>query len=226
MEIAARYGIAVVEDAAQATGATIEGRPAGSWGHVGSLSFGGSKLLTAGRGGALLIHQPDVLQRAKLFLSRGIQQWAALSELQALALLPQLAKLPQSNAIRLRQVQYLGSSIADVPGIRLLENAVACAPAYYKVGFRFDPAQFGVNRELFVKALRAEGIAFDTGFRALQRGRSPSRFQVAGTLAEANRADQDVVVLHHPVLLAGNEAVEQVAGAIRKTYRNADRLRE
>src|SRR5262249_24593127 len=54
MGIAGRHSLYVVEDAAQAAGAIIQGKPAGAWGDVGILSFGGSKLLTAGRGGALL----------------------------------------------------------------------------------------------------------------------------------------------------------------------------
>src|SRR5262249_38150675 len=54
MEIARAAGVGVVEDAAQAVGAAVEGRSAGAWGDVGVLSFGGSKLLTAGRGGAIL----------------------------------------------------------------------------------------------------------------------------------------------------------------------------
>src|SRR5262249_27521235 len=60
MEVAAARGVAVVEDAAQAPGAEVQGRKAGTWGDAGVLSFGGSKLLTAGRGGALLTRRADV----------------------------------------------------------------------------------------------------------------------------------------------------------------------
>src|SRR5262245_33903119 len=49
-QIADANGIAIVEDACQVPGATIAGKPAGFWGDCGAFSFGGSKLLTAGRG--------------------------------------------------------------------------------------------------------------------------------------------------------------------------------
>src|SRR5262249_38185003 len=88
MEIARRRGLAVIEDAAQMPGAMVQGRKAGTWGDVGILSFGGSKLLTAGRGGAILTPHAQMQQRAKLVQHRG--NWVCpMSELQAAVLLPQ-----------------------------------------------------------------------------------------------------------------------------------------
>ncbi len=223
--IADHHRVAVIEDAAQASGALVEGKKAGSWGDAGILSFGGSKLLSAGRGGALLIQRPDVWQRAKVWLSRGVQQWAALSELQAAVLLPQLAKLPDCTAHRRGQVQLLEQLLHDVPGLRFFANLLPNSQAaYYKLGAFLDQKNFGVSRDLFVKALRAEGVAFDEGFRALHIGRGPNRFRQAGSLMHAQQAHHEVVVLHHPVLSLGPEQMEKVALAVRKIYRNAHRL--
>jgi hypothetical protein len=74
--------------------------------------------------------------------------------------------------------------------------------------------------------MRAEGVAFDAGFRALHVGRGPKRYKAAALLKQAEIAGRSVVVLHHPVLSLGRAAIEQVAAAVRKTYRNATRLRE
>lgn len=225
-EIAGRHSIAVVEDAAQASGATVEGRPAGTWGDVGVLSFGGSKLLTAGRGGAVLTHHADIFQRARLALGRGVQQWAALSELQAAVLIPQVRKLPEMTAIRHERVRQLLDAIRDVPGLRPFgPDPPDSRPAYYKLGFFLDEAAFGLPRDQLLKALRAEGIAFDPGFRALHVGRAPARYRAAGLLPNAESAGRTVVGLHHPVLALGPAEIDQVASAIRKTYRNAARLR-
>jgi dTDP-4-amino-4,6-dideoxygalactose transaminase len=95
-------------------------------------------------------------------------------------------------------------------------------PAFYKLGFQYDPIAFGLPRELFVKALRAEGIAFDAGFKALHIGRSPSRFRAVGSLPNATAAHERCVMLHHPVLALSRVDVEQVADAIAKVYRDRD----
>src|SRR5215831_17047378 len=108
MEACSARGVAVVEDAAQCPGASVQGRPAGAWGDVGVLSFGGSKLLSAGRGGALLTRHADVHQRARLFLHRG-NLVCPLSELQAAVLLPQLAKLDERNGQRAASVGRLAA---------------------------------------------------------------------------------------------------------------------
>jgi dTDP-4-amino-4,6-dideoxygalactose transaminase len=226
MELAERHGVAVIEDAAQAPGARVQGRSVGTWGDVGVLSFGGSKLLTAGRGGALLTRRADVAQRARLWLQRG-NHLCPLSELQAAVLEPQLDRLAERNAQRLRNVRLLSEHLRGVPGLRPFHNRTMenSEPGYYKMGFQFDAQAFGLDRPRFVAAARAEGIALDEGFRALHIGRSPSRWRGVGSLVESERAHQGTVVLHHPVLLGTPEDIEQVARAILKIHAHADRLR-
>jgi dTDP-4-amino-4,6-dideoxygalactose transaminase len=223
--LAQSHNLRVIEDAAQAAGAIIEGKRAGSWGDISILSFGGSKLLSAGRGGALLTPHKELQQRMRLLLRRGYQQWAALSELQAAALMPQLAKLDGRNAIRQVNVDRLKALLTDLPGWRYFENSLAEShPAYYKLGVQFDAKEFGLSRERFVQVIRAEGIAFDAGFRSVHVGRSAGRFRAASELKEAECAHHGAVVLHHPVLLGAEADIAQVAQAVRKIYANADRL--
>lgn len=226
MDIAGRQGVAVLEDAAQAPGARVQGREAGTWGDVGVLSFGGSKLLTAGRGGALLTNRADVAQRARLWLQRG-NHVCPLSELQAAVLGPQLDRLAERHARRLRAVRLLQEQLCGVPGLRPFRNRAweVSEPAYYKFGFQFDAECFGLDRERFVAAMRAEGIAVDAGFRALQVGRSPTRWRSASPLPEAERAHQGAVVLHHPILLGEDSDLDQVARAAAKIHTHAERLR-
>ena len=220
MEIARTHSSGVVEDASQASGGTVQGKPAGTWGDIGVLSFGGSKLLTAGRGGALLFSNPQLYQRAKVFLHRGLQQWAPLSELQAAALRPQLRKLEHATRARLERVQELLIALASTPGLTAFSNSCPdSTPAFYKLGFQYDPACFGLFRELFVNALRAEGIAFDAGFKALHVGRSSSRFRAPGPLVHAEEAHERCVTLYHPVLSLSHEPVQHVAEAVAKVYR-------
>jgi dTDP-4-amino-4,6-dideoxygalactose transaminase len=222
-ELCRERGVGVVEDAAQAPGAAVQGKPAGTWGDLGTLSFGGSKLLAAGRGGAVLTADPLLHQRAKAVLHRGRQQWAALSELQAAALRPQLRKLPDATAVRADRVRELVAHLA-VPGLVPFPVPPDSAPAYYKLGFRHDPGAFGLSRDLFVKALRAEGVALDAGFAALHVGRSPSRFRAAGDLHHAAAAHAGCVVLHHPVLGLSRADARQVADAAGKVYRYRGRF--
>lgn len=221
--------IVIIEDAAQAPGATLAGRPVGSTGDIGILSFGGSKLLTAGRGGALLFHDQRLYQRARQYLTRGSQHWGVLSELQAAVLIPQLETLDRDTWTRLTSANQLCESL--LPELRdvmrpLYIEGPDQVPAFYKLGFQYDGDANGLSRDQFVIAVQAEGIALGAGFRALHVGRSPSRFRSIGTLDQATRAHHQCVVLHHPVLLRPREDLERVAQAIKKVYRNADQIRE
>ncbi len=226
MEIAGANSLRVIEDAAQMPGATIQGRKAGTWGDVGILSFGGSKLLTAGRGGAFLTRHADVFQRARLWLHRG-NHVCPLSELQAAVLLPQVDKLDHRNRQRTANVRLLSDHLQalGIPLRRFVNRCSDCEPGYYKLGFQYDSAGFkGLSRERFVAAMRAEGIALDEGFHALHVGRSPSRFRQIGDVSEAGKAHESTVILHHPILLGAESDFDEVVRAVSKIHFHAEQL--
>lgn len=65
LAVALEFGLVVVEDAAEALGSTLGGRPCGSLGRIAALSFNGNKILTTGGGGAIVTDDPDLAARAK-----------------------------------------------------------------------------------------------------------------------------------------------------------------
>jgi dTDP-4-amino-4,6-dideoxygalactose transaminase len=69
--IAQRHGLALIEDAAQALGSSYHGRPLGSIGQLGALSFHETKNVISGEGGALLINDPKYLERAEIIREKG-----------------------------------------------------------------------------------------------------------------------------------------------------------
>lgn len=71
MEIARRRGLKVVEDAAQGFMSTYRGRALGSIGHLGAYSFHETKNVISGEGGALLVNDPDLAQRAEIIREKG-----------------------------------------------------------------------------------------------------------------------------------------------------------
>ena len=191
-ETADRAGLSIVEDACQVPGAIVQGRPAGAWGDVGVLSFGGSKLLTAGRGGALVTSRDDIIQRIKVFSQRGNEAFP-LSELQAAVLVPQLPKLAAANERRLASVQRLLAQTGDLPGLLPLAipEAAYGIPAFYKVPWLLvgndnacDSPGFEQLRRRFIAAIQAEGVAMDEGFRGFAR-RTSNRCRVVGELPQA-----------------------------------------
>ncbi|MBV5304466.1 MAG: dTDP-4-amino-4,6-dideoxygalactose transaminase [Chlorobium sp.] len=71
MDIARRHNLLVIEDAAQGVMASYKGRALGSIGHLGTLSFHETKNITSGEGGALLVNDPKLVERAEIIREKG-----------------------------------------------------------------------------------------------------------------------------------------------------------
>jgi dTDP-4-amino-4,6-dideoxygalactose transaminase len=72
--IASEYGIPVIEDAAEALGSRYVGKPLGSFGKIGILSFNGNKIITTSGGGALLSDDPELVQKARFLATQARDQ--------------------------------------------------------------------------------------------------------------------------------------------------------
>ncbi len=71
MEIANRHNLLLVEDAAQALGSTYKERPAGSLAHMAAFSFHETKNIVSGEGGALVVNNPNLIERAEIIREKG-----------------------------------------------------------------------------------------------------------------------------------------------------------
>ena len=224
-QIADAYKIAIVEDACQNPGAMLFGRRAGTWGDVGVLSFGGSKLLTSGRGGAILTTRPEIAERIKRHALRGNDAYP-LSEIQAAIVRPQIDELDSLNQRRRNAVSRLETLLRSVEGLTALQLPTdEIHPAYYKVGFRYQTDAFGgLPRDRFVEALRTEGVAMDPGFRSNHLIHGSRRFRAADELHQATLADTEMIGLHHPVLLESEPAINEVVAAIQKIRQHSGEI--
>ncbi|QDV68179.1 L-glutamine:scyllo-inosose aminotransferase [Rosistilla carotiformis] len=205
--IADTHRIALIEDACQVHGASLAGRPAGSWGDVGILSFGGSKLMTSGSGGAMLMSDDRIAQRATLAAERP-SPVAPLCGLQAAALLPQLSTLPAWNAQRRVAVGRLKDRLRPSRLWRFAEETPGEAETtYFKVAWFLPPA---VDREAVIAAGLAAGIPLGPGFNGFLR-RARRRYRTLGELRESGICGERSVVMDHRVLLANAEVIDCVA---------------
>jgi len=125
MDIAARHGLAVIEDACQAHGATYAGKAAGSFG-TGCFSFYATKNMTTAEGGMITTNDEAIADRARLLRNHGMRQRYyheelgynfRMTDLQAAIGLVQLRKLPDFNAARIRHAALLSERLADMVAV-------------------------------------------------------------------------------------------------------------
>jgi dTDP-4-amino-4,6-dideoxygalactose transaminase len=179
--LADRHGLRLIEDAAQAHGATYRGRQAGALGDIAAFSLNVSKNLpTCGEGGLVTtddagMHEQVVLGRQfgeripdkgeRPYVSEVLAGNAKLSSMQAAFTRCQLDRLAERVAERERNVNGLLAGLADLPGLVLPWTPPDRTHAWHMLRFRFDVAAMGLPdvapgavRSLLQRALRAEGV--------------------------------------------------------------------
>ena len=180
-ELARRHGLAVVEDAAQAHGARLHGRPVGGLGAVGAFSLQVSKNLpTCGEGGLVTtddaalagrIRQArqfgEVIEdgRPRDYISYRLGWNAKINPIQAAFAASQLDRFDAYEKMRQANIPPLLARLAALPGITVPTVGPDRTHAWHILRFRFDPAALGlagVPPEAFCRVvrrlLRAEGV--------------------------------------------------------------------
>jgi dTDP-4-amino-4,6-dideoxygalactose transaminase len=178
--LAAEHGLYLVEDCAQAHGATWRGEPVGSFGDAGAFSFCTDKIMsTGGEGGMLLLHDEAAWRRAWSYKDHG-RSWDAaynrehppgfrwlnesfgtnwrMTEMQAAIGRVQLGKLPGWLRQRAANASILRDRLGALPGLRV--PAASAGHAWYKFYAFVDPAGLapGWDRDAVVAAIQAEEV--------------------------------------------------------------------
>ena len=159
MAIAAKHGLAVVEDCAHAHGQQWQGKGAGCIGDFGSFSHQSSKILTAGEGGSLLTSDDDLARRAHSLIDCGRAKdpdekeytFGAnyrLGELHAALLVVAMERFPEQQAQRADAGTLFEGLVAQVPGVRVMPvDARVTRWSFYNYILAIDPDAFARPHE-------------------------------------------------------------------------------
>jgi dTDP-4-amino-4,6-dideoxygalactose transaminase len=167
-DICRRYGVPLIEDAAEALGAAYGDRSAGAFGECAAFSFNGNKIITTSGGGMLVSHRRDVIERVR-HLSTQARDAAPhyqhssigynyrLSNLLAAVGRGQLKSLTD-KVTRRRTINRIYRRRLATPGIAFMPEATYGVPNCWLTCIIVDPAQFGAGREDIRLALDRENI--------------------------------------------------------------------
>ena len=184
MEIAKKHNLKVIEDCAQAIGATFNGKKVGTIGHVGAFSFCQSKTFTTGGEGGCVItndedlawecrsfrdHGYDVRQRMRLleleaklpYIHNRVGFNYRMTEMQAVIGQRELARLENWNlARRWRYGEMLNRELADCPQIKYLppHNVDGKVNGFWLYPVVLNLDELTCDKQTFVDALIAEGV--------------------------------------------------------------------
>lgn len=170
-------GLIVLEDAAHAHGASMQGKKMGTWGHMGIYSYQTTKVMPCVEGGMGMYQTREYFERAAAFghyedpakfpedspnrayIGTGFGQKYRMHPFAAAVARQQLRKLDATNAIVRKNVRALNDRLTQLPGV----SEPVCRPdqerVYYWANMLFvDYKQAGTTRDALVKALQAEGV--------------------------------------------------------------------
>jgi dTDP-4-amino-4,6-dideoxygalactose transaminase len=164
-----RHGVPLVEDAAEALGATYRGRAPGTFGRAGIFSFNGNKIITTSGGGMLVSADDDLIAHARKLATQArdpaphyehseIGYNYRLSNVLAAIGRGQLEVLRERVVARQRNYEHYCRALSDLPGIVFMPEAPWGQATRWLTCMTIDPARFGADRETVRLALERENI--------------------------------------------------------------------
>lgn len=167
-ELAAEHGLYLVEDAAEAHGATWEGKPVGGIGAVGCFSFYGNKIVSTGEGGMVTTKNQELADRLRLLRDHGVSRerhfWHQefgfnyrMSNLEAAVGLAQTERLEVLIEARHRNARCYTEALRGIPGLRLPIERGEARSAFWVYALLIDTS-FGCSRDLMRKRLADSSI--------------------------------------------------------------------
>jgi perosamine synthetase len=172
-EVAAKHGLAVVEDAAQAHLATLDGRAVGTFGGVAAFSFYPTKNMTAGEGGMVVCADEAVARKVRLLRNQGMERRYAneivgynmrMTDLHAALGRVQLDALPERTAQRRRNAAFLSEQLAGTDVV-VPPTAPGAAPVWHQYTVRV-PDRDGVHSRLAARGV-GTGVYYPTPIHRL-----------------------------------------------------------
>ena len=174
LEIARRYDLIVIEDAAEAHGAELNGRRAGGFGRVSAFSFYANKIITTGEGGMVCTDDPDLAALARKLRDHAFSSerhfWHEylgfnyrMTNLQAAVGLAQVERLDQIVDARRKLAGWYAARLGRLPGVRTPKEAPHARNVFWMYGVRLEP-EFGLTRDQLREALGRRGIETRTFF--------------------------------------------------------------
>jgi dTDP-4-amino-4,6-dideoxygalactose transaminase len=221
-KLAADRGVALYEDAAQAHGASLDGRPVGSFGEFAMFSLYPTKNMTSGEGGMVTTATEEIARRVRLLRNQGMERQyenevigfnTRMTDIHAAIGRVQLTKVDAWTRTRQQNAAFLDANLQGVVVPPVAEGAVH---VYHQYTIRVPE-----DRDGFVKALKEEHQVGAGVYYPIPNHRLPSLAPYAPglELPETERAAREVVSLPvHPSLSQDDlerivTAVNSVAGA-------------